>query len=208
MIKAHTEKKRELIPPGNYIARCYSMIHLGTAEDEIMGEKKRLNKVRVTWELPSETRVYDAEQGPKPMVISKEYTLSMHEKANLRRDIESWTGKSLNDAQAADYDITSLLGKPCMINVIKRTNPRGDEYVVISSITSLPKGLSCPDAVNRRFEWNFEDCYDERALEVFPDFIKDRIKKSEEYIELTKPAYELLPPPDVDDSPVQTGLPF
>lgn len=31
---------RELIPQGNYIARCYKMIEIGTVDEIILGEKK------------------------------------------------------------------------------------------------------------------------------------------------------------------------
>ena len=44
----------EPIPSGSYPARCYSMIHLGTIEENILGTVKKLNKVRITWELPTE----------------------------------------------------------------------------------------------------------------------------------------------------------
>ena len=77
--------KKEIVPSGTHIARCYSMIHIGTVEWEYNGEQKFSNKVRLTFELPNEMREFSGEQ--KPMVISKEYTLTMHEKSNLRKDI-------------------------------------------------------------------------------------------------------------------------
>jgi len=40
---------RELIPTGNYIARCYKMIEIGTVDEVILGEKKTLHKVRIGW---------------------------------------------------------------------------------------------------------------------------------------------------------------
>ncbi len=39
----------EPIPAGAYPARCYSMIHIGTIEENILGQTKKLNKVRITW---------------------------------------------------------------------------------------------------------------------------------------------------------------
>lgn len=177
--------KRELLPAGNYIARCYSMIHIGTVEEDILGEKKLLNKCRITWELPTEMRVFSEDKGEQPIVISKEYTLSMHEKATLRRDLESWRGKSFTEEQAKQFDITKLLGVPCMLNIIHKTTKQGSTFAVISNISSVPKGFVCPEQINPTFEWNFEDKYDEFALNSFPDFIKDKIKSSDEYKKLT-----------------------
>lgn len=200
-------KTRELIPAGNYVARCYSMIHIGTVTEEIMGEPKRLNKVRITWELPTEMRTYDNERGEQPMVISKEYTLSMHEKANLRRDLESWRGKAFTDTAAESFDITKLLGIPCMLNIVHRQTKTGNEYATISNVSALPKGFNCPTQINQSFEWNYMDRFDERALSTFPDFIKEKIMQSEEYKAMKEPIINV-----VNEEPAQEeehdDLPF
>ena len=76
--------KRELIPSGNYVARCYQMIEIGTVNEVIQGTQKQLHKVRIGWELPTELKVFKEENGEQPLVISKDYTLSLNEKSNLR----------------------------------------------------------------------------------------------------------------------------
>jgi hypothetical protein len=73
-------KKFEPIEAGSYPARCYSMIEMGTNEETYQGAAKMVNKVRITWELPTEMQVFKEERGPEPRVISKEFSLSMHEK--------------------------------------------------------------------------------------------------------------------------------
>lgn len=182
MIEATNDSHpRELIPAGNHIARCYSMVHVGTNKEMIMGAEKILNKVRITWELPQEMRVFDESKGDQPMVISKEYTLSMHEKSNLRKDLESWRGKGFTEDQAKSFDVAQLLGVPCLLNVIHRAAKNGKEYANISSITTLIKGMECPVQVNETFEFNFTDKFDPQLVESFPDFIKDKIKTSSEY---------------------------
>ena len=40
LASGNTETKREIVPSGTHIARCYSMIHIGTVEWEYQGEKK------------------------------------------------------------------------------------------------------------------------------------------------------------------------
>ena len=187
-INASTQTQtRELIPSGNYIARCYSMIHVGTNIENIMGLDKILNKVRITWELPTELRVFNEEKGEQQMVISKEYTLSMHEKANLRKDLESWRGKGFTEKEAENFDITKLLGIPCMLSVIHKKAKNGNDYAIISGIATLPKGTECPEQINQNFEFNFEDKFNEDILNGFPEFIKDKIKSSNEYKRLINP---------------------
>ena len=174
--------KRELIPADTYVARCYSMIHVGTNEEDIMGETKRLNKVRLTWELPNELREFDGVQ--KPLVISKEYTLSMHEKATLRKDLESWRGLGFTEEEAKSFDVTKLLGVPCMLSVVHTKSKAGDMYAKIGSISKIMKGMQCPAQFNPSFEFNYTDKFSDEVVESLPDFIKEKIKSSEEYKEL------------------------
>jgi len=182
MIEATNEgRKRELIPAGSYPARCYSMIHVGTNIENIMGVEKVLNKVRITWELPTETRVFNEENGEQPFVISKEYTLSMHEKSNLRADLEGWRGAGFTEDQAKSFDITKLLGIECLLSIIHKVSKSGNEYANISSISRMPKGMECPKQINDTFEFNFTDHFSYEVLETLPDFIKDKIKTSDEY---------------------------
>ena len=44
IIATQTENKTEyeIVPSGTHIARCYSMIHIGTIEEEYMGEKRSI----------------------------------------------------------------------------------------------------------------------------------------------------------------------
>ncbi len=172
--------KKELVPAGNYIARCYQMLHIGTVEETIMGEDKRMNKVRIGWELPTELKVFDQSKGEQPLVISKEFTLSLNEKATLRKMLASWRGKDFTEDEAKGFNILKLLGVPCMLNVIHKTSKTGNEYSDIASITPMPKGATCPEQINKSIVWDFEEP-DFVLLESLPDFIKDKIKSSEEY---------------------------
>ncbi len=182
MINATNDAQpRELIPAGNHVARCYEMIHVGTNKEVIMGDEKILNKIRLTFELPQELRVFNEEKGEQPMVISKEYTLSMHEKSNLRKDLESWRGQGFTEDEAKSFDVTKLLGVPCLLNIIHKTSQKGSKYTYISNVTTLIKGMDCPKQVNETFEFNFTDHFDSQVVEKFPDFIKDKIKTSSEY---------------------------
>jgi hypothetical protein len=168
------------VPAGNYVARCYSMIHIGTSDEVIQGVAKRLNKVRITWELPTETKVFDEAKGEQPFVVSKEFTLSMNEKANLRKFLESWRGKAFTEAEAAKFDITKLLGVACMLNVIHKQSKTGNTYAEISSVSALPKGLQCPPQINPNFEFSYETFTIEK-FNILPDFLKDKIKQTDEY---------------------------
>jgi hypothetical protein len=188
MIKATNKggSNYEPIAAGTYAARCYQMIHIGTSEENILGQVKKLNKVRITWELPTETKVFKEENGEQPHVISKEFTLSMNEKATLRKFLEGWRGKSFTEKEAESFDITVLLGKPCMLSIIHKQAKNGNTYAEISSVSSVPKGMNVPDQINPLKELNY-DKFDWELFETLPDFIKDKMKQTDEFKFMMQP---------------------
>jgi hypothetical protein len=200
-----TATKKELIPAGNYIARCYQMIQIGHVREMILGEIKTLNKVRIGWELPTETKVFNVEKGEQPFVISEEYTLSMHEKSNLRKMLASWRGKEFSQEEAAGFDITKLLGVPCMLNIIHKP-AKSDPSIIyqkIGSVSPLAKGVSCPPQSNpisvlQYDKFNFE------FFNSLPDFLKDKIKQSEEFMKLSNPEQAVF----MGDDEANSDLPF
>lgn len=183
------EKKKSdfpIAPAGNHVARCYSMIHLGHIEQDYGKGIEIANLVQITWELPNELHVFDEAKGEQPFVVSKDYTLSMHEKANLRKDLESWRGKAFTQEEAAAFDITVLLGIPCMLNIIHKTAvSSGNEYALVSGITAMPKGLEIPVQINENFEFNYGDHF--HNLENLHDWIRDKVVTSKEYKEKVAP---------------------
>lgn len=186
----NTQTNRELIPAGNYIARCYQMIEIGTVKETIMGKEKILPRVRIGWELPTELKVFKEENGEQSMVISKEYTLSMAEKANLRIALKSWRGKDFTEEEARKFDITKLLGVPCMLNIIHKLSKDGTRvYEEISGITPLPKGIICPEQINPTFVLSYDD-FDVQRFDKLPDFIKNKMVTSVEFVAMTNPNHK------------------
>lgn len=170
----------EPIAAGAYLARCFSMVHIGTVVEEYMGEQKMMNKVRISFELPTETKVFKEEKGEEPYSIGKEFTLSMHEKATLRKFLESWRGKGFSEEETKEFDISKLLGIPCMINVIHKTSKAGKKYAEIASISPVAKGMDCPPQVNPNFEFSYEP-FSEEKYNQLPQWLREKVAMSAEY---------------------------
>ena len=183
---AGTGTNYEPLPAGNYVARCYSMVHIGTIKEEYQGETKMQNKVRITWELPTETKVFKEENGEQPYVLSKEFTLSMHEKSTLRKWLESWRGKAFTQEESKAFNVAKLVGAACMLNVIHKEKKDGGKKAEISSISAMPKGLQCPEAINKPVIFSVLD-FDSELFADFPDFLKEKIKGSNEYKAMAAP---------------------
>jgi len=174
------------VPAGNYVARCFSMVHIGTVPEEYQGEVKMQNKVRITWELPTETKVFKEENGEQPYVLSKEFTLSMHEKSTLRKWLESWRGKAFTQAESDGFDVAKLIYAPCMLNVIHKEKKDGQIRADIASVSAMPKGLECPKAINLPVLFSVNE-FDQKVFDTFPDFLKDKIRSSKEYKAMQQP---------------------
>ena len=176
------------VEPGSYVARCFSMIEIGTIETEFKGQKKMVHKVMLTWELPDELEVFNQEKGLEPFAVSKTYTLSMHKDSNLRKDLEGWRGKGFTDKEAEGFDITKLLGVPCMLSIIHEPdkNDSAKSYVKVASISKLPKGLDCPKQINPDRVLSF-DAFNWDIFYGLSQYLKEKIASSEEFKLLDDP---------------------
>lgn len=185
IIAENNSTPRVLIPAGNHIARCVEMIHIGTIM-ETTGQYagKFMNKVRLTWETPDEQ--HDFGKGMQPFMVSKEFTLSMSEKATLRKMLESWRGKPFTEDQAKKFDVTALLGKPCMLSVIHKVSKTGSTYADISGIAGLPKGFECPAQINPSKVLEYDNWMQD-VFDSLPDFVKNKVITSQEYHALNNP---------------------
>lgn len=180
--------QRELIPAGTYLARCYSMVHLGTVKQTYLGEDKWTNLVRITWELPTELKCFNADKGEQPCVISKEVTLSMNEKSTLRALLTGWRGKAFTEDEAKEFDVAKLLGKPCMISIFHQASKSNPEkvYERIASISPVMKGMECPAQINPTFEFSVLD-YNQAKFDTMPEFMKEMVRGSKEFQQMLQP---------------------
>lgn len=177
------------------------MVHIGTIEETIMGATKKLNKVRVTWELPTELKVFKEENGEQPQVISKEFTLSLHEKSTLRAFLKNWRGQDFTDEEAKAFDITKLIGVPCMLNITHKAKKDGSGfYAEIGSVSRLPKGLTCPEQINESFVFTYSD-YTPEKFAALPEYLRNKMVNSEEYKALSSPNEATFREEEHDDVP-------
>lgn len=208
MINATTSGTiRELIPAGNYVARCYQMIEIGTVTEIVMGKQAILKKVRIGWELPTELKVFNPDKGEQPLAISKEYTLSMHEKSNLRKDLKSWRGRDFSEDEAKSFDITKLIGVACMLNIIHRPGVSDPTkiYEQIAGITAMPKGMTAPPLINPLFVLSYDE-FDQAKFDSLPEFIKTKMQGSLEYASMKNGNYKTID--NGHDNDEHNDLPF
>jgi hypothetical protein len=154
---------------GSYAAVCIRMIDLGTQEITWEGTTKFQHKVKIVWELSE--KMADG----RPFITMRDYTVSLHEKAQLRKDLESWRGRPFTPEELAGFDPKVLIGKGCMINLIQK----GD-YMNVATISKLPKGMEAPVPQNPTCFFSLSD-FNQEEFDKLSDKIKDKIKGSPEY---------------------------
>jgi len=97
------------------------------------------HKVVILWELA--TRYQTGELAGKQMRVSKTYTLSLSEKANLRHDLESWRGRAFTEQELDGFDVEKVVGAPCTLNLVETVNPKTQKrYVKVAAVMPLMAG--------------------------------------------------------------------
>ena len=121
-------------PVGVHQAVCVDVIDKGIVEVTYQGKTKKQHKISVAWQID------ERRDDGKPYLVYKRYTLSLNEKATLRKDLESWRGRAFTREEEMGFDVESVLGANCLINV--QHNTVGDKtYANVVSIMPLVKGM-------------------------------------------------------------------
>jgi len=174
------------VPAGAYIGRCYSLIDLGTQTSTGQFGEKSQHKLRIGWELFGEDDdgqplTVDVDGRMMPMTISKSYTVSLHEKAGLRKDLQAWRGREFTDEEAKAFDVSKLLGAYCMVNVTT-SETNGKTYSNVAGLTPLPGALKNvkPAAVHAIVSFDL-DAPDMEMFASFHEKLQDAIKRAPEW---------------------------
>lgn len=130
------------VPEGSHLAVCDMFVDLGL-QDGHFGAK---HKVYLRWQIPALRLKYekDGVEHEGPMSIGAQYTLSLSEKSNLRPMLQSWRGKAFTPDELKKFDVTTVLGAPCMITVTHKPKPEGGVYANVGAVAKLPAGIPAP----------------------------------------------------------------
>lgn len=159
----------EPVAAGTYVSRCVNVIDIGV-QPSSFGDKEKLY---IGFEIPSE-RVEWEKDGVKhegPAMIGSRYTASINAKSILGQHLTSWRGVPFTDEEREGFDLFTILGAPCMINVVhNRVSEK--VYANIQGIMRLPKGTECPPAESELIAYTPMD--NERAmnLDKLPEWLQ------------------------------------
>lgn len=134
IIAKRPESKWTPCPEGLHQAVCIDVVDLGMQKGQ-WGEK---HKIQIRWQ----TDLQHDDTGRR-FQLRKMYTLSLHEKAALRKDLETWRGRKFSEDELDGFDLEKLLGANCQLQVIHNITDDGRTYDNIQAIVphnnKLPK---------------------------------------------------------------------
>jgi hypothetical protein len=135
------------VPEGPHPAVCDMFVDLGLQETSGKYAGKIQHKIYLRWQIPSLRLSYekDGQQIEGPMTIGAKYTLSLHEKAALRKILKSWRGRDFTAEELKKFDVTTILGAPCLISVSHAPREGGGVYTNVDAVMKLPQGMVKPE---------------------------------------------------------------
>lgn len=130
-------------PEGPYPAVCCDVQDLGWEEHATYGWKYKIRLVFFCG-LYTDEKEINGEKKRFPLTVSKKFTASLGDKANLRAFCRSWRGKDFDaDTIRNGFDFEKMLGAPALIQV-GHYQWQGDTFAGIDSIMRLPKEMTAP----------------------------------------------------------------
>jgi hypothetical protein len=176
----YTKPVVQPIEDGQYPAIIYQLIDLGSKMNKA-GTQRNTPQMMIGFEFPSMT--YETKDG---IVLSQVKSITTYVSLNpssqgylgLHEIITGVSGEELTEEQMQKFDIDSLIGKTCMITLAS-VESKGQVYSNIIAINFLPEGLK-PVAVRPNISVTIDDFRNIENIGI-PDWIKNKIKESEEY---------------------------
>lgn len=173
------------VPPGMHLARCYRIIDLGTQDSTYLGKVKKLPKIMLQFEVHGEDDMGKpilTEKG-EPMSISKNFTLSLADKATLRLDLQTWRGREFTADELRGFELKNVLGAWAMLSILKEMGGDGKEYTNIKAIMGVPpaiKKAGLPAGHNDLKLFSIDEP-DMALFDSFSNGLKEKIQKSPEW---------------------------
>jgi hypothetical protein len=119
-------------PAGLYPAVCSQVVDLGLQATQ-WGDKL---KVKISFQLGDDHLRTDG----KRFTVSRQYTRTLNEKSNLRKELEIWRGKKFTATELARFNLGVLEGINCQLQLVHKAGKNGNTYANIQVILPPSKG--------------------------------------------------------------------
>lgn len=122
-------------PEGVHQAVAVDVIDLGQKPNPFKPGATH-HKIDIAWQIA------ERRDDNKPYLVYKRYTLSLNEKATLRHDLESWRGRPFTREEEMGFDVESIIGANCLVNVQHKKSQDGTKtFANVMSVMPLLKNM-------------------------------------------------------------------
>lgn len=204
MVKATSSgnfKAVKLPEPQTTVARCYSMIDIGTVENVYQGVSQGWHRrIMLWWELPLFKAVFVDDKGEQPFAIFEEFTLSTKDNSNFSKLVANWRNKPFTMEEMKGFDPAVMVGKTCVIQFIHRRKgsyknmdipadqvTNENTVLKLQAIMKRPKDMAIPEQINPSLIWDWEPIekgekqFDKSYFELIPAFVRTKIEQSQQF---------------------------
>lgn len=189
-----SESKFKPHQDGQFVAQCVDTIDLGDHVHMFAGDDSYLEQRCALVFRTGERNVETGEM----IDVSKEFTVSLGERANLRKFLEQWRGKAYTPEQLKDgVPLNKLTGNYALLTVAQKRNKANTRtYAEITACVGVPTMMRST-VVDFSADYKRADFWADRRAEYAQEVAKFRATQ------ITPPAVEDAPSlePEEDDLP-------
>lgn len=172
LVAKETMERTPPLDEGIYEAVCTGLIDLGRQYSEQY--KKSNDQVRLIWDVIGETVKYGDKESPRQ--VFADLTVSLDEKSNMRKLLQSWRGKTFTPEELKGFDLHNVLGVGCQVQIIHKSSDNGT-YGKVNTVIPMPKGKKPPQVDTTVFDLTDEATYP--VFETLPHYLQVRISEAE-----------------------------
>lgn len=193
IISARAESTIEPVPEGLHGAVCIALYDVGTLYSEKFDTAQR--KLIVTWELPGLPPLEIEREGQKqklPRFLSRRFTMSLNEKANLRQMVETWRGRKFSETELAGFDVAKLCGQCCQLQIMHEVGKEGRIFANVANVLPPPRGTAIR-AITPTTVFSVANLTKPELPIGLPDWVSKLVMESREWERLTTQASNKAP---------------
>ena len=142
MIIKKPDERFPTAPEGTFAAVCVDEIDMGQQTSNWNGKERQRHVVRLVWQID------ELDADGKRYLIKQDYTASLDEKAKLRAHLKSWRGRDFTFDEEAAFDLSQVVGAPCMISIVHNKGSQGGIFSNLGAVMKLPRGMQAVVAVD------------------------------------------------------------
>ena len=196
-------------------AVTYMLVDIGTQINQTFQTASK--ELVIGWEVPSERYIWKdkdtGEETERAKVITRRFTASLARSSHLKAILETWRGQPFTPEELQEFDLSTILGINCYIQVMHKTVKRtGGIFPEVSAVMPLPPGTATLKPERNIIQFHMS--VDKVIPDNVPNWIKKRILASPEWAQLSgaaappgqQPGPVGSPPPGFD-APPQYDIP-